>query len=121
MLLKKTVWLVVLLKYIDLYNMVQKDNVKTVNTIPKYLGKVVSLPNGSYMEVSQSIYDSNMDVTILMGTTYKFGYNSNLVISVTGVSECILNKWDIPKEISFKEFTRLLIKHTGIINRELCI
>lgn len=101
--------------------MVQKENVKTIKYYSQYLGKIVSLPNGSYMEVSQSIYDSNTDVTILMGTTYKFGYNSNLVISVTGISEYILNKWDIPKEISFKEFIRLLIKHTGIINRELCI
>lgn len=101
--------------------MVQKENVKTIKYYSQYLGKIVSLPNGSYMEVSQSIYDSNTDVTILMGTTYKFGYNSKLVISVTGISEYILNKWDTPKEISFKEFTRLLIKHTGIINRELCI
>lgn len=91
------------------------ETIKDVSTIPKYLGKVVLLPNSTYLEVACSKYNTQTEVTLLIGTTYRFGYiKYEPVLSVTGITEHIITKWDNLEVISKAEFNQLFKKHLGL-------
>ena len=85
------------------------------NPLSDYSGQVVLLPNSTYMEVLHTIKDSSIGTTILMGTTYRFGYTpQEPILSVTGLTEHILNQWDTPECISIKQFHKLFKTHLNV-------
>lgn len=85
------------------------------DSLPDYSGKVVLLPNSIYMEVTHTVRDPNIGTTVLIGTTYKFGYiPQEPILSVTGLTEYILNQWDAPEYISTKQFYELFRTHLNV-------